>query len=197
MPSNRTSFLSRLSLSILAVAAISTAAPTRYRDDVFKEVRKSENFPFAKPKAYHGADQELYLNVYEPLGGTGATRSTPYGIHGIINCWGGVPDSTWLENGELPALSFHGTGDSVMPYDKGHALGNPALATVGSACIHRVLTRAGVPSVLKPFEGMGHGMSFGEGDAREDTLVDMTRDFARDVLFGGGPPALGSPVLSP
>lgn len=121
-------------------------------------------------------------------------------INGIINCWGGVADSTWLDNGKLPVLSFHGTLDATMPYDKGHALGNPDLVTVGSACIHRVLTRAGVHSILKPFEGMGHGIP--PGDARADTLADMTRDFAWYVLFGGGASALkagkkSGPVRNP
>lgn len=66
--------------------------------------------------------------------------------------------------------------DPTVTYDIGYALGNPALVTVGSACVHRALTRLGVFSVLKPFVGMGHGIP--GGDKRTDTLVTMTAQFA-------------------
>lgn len=116
------------------------------------------------------------------LDGSGVALGTSSAINGIVNCWGGVGDSTWLNNGKLPVLSFHGTEDFTVPYDKGYSLGNPALVTFGSACVHRVLTRRGVHSILKPFAGMGHGIP--DGDTRADTLANMTRDFAWDVLFG-------------
>jgi acetyl esterase/lipase len=119
------------------------------------------------------------------IGGVEGRSGTPgvsSAINGIVNCWGGVGDSTWLYDGKLPVISFHGTADPTVPYDVGYSLGNPDLTTFGSACVHRVLTRAGVRSVLKPFPGMGHGIP--GGDPRVDTLVAMTTDFAYDVLFG-------------
>jgi para-nitrobenzyl esterase len=126
---------------------------------------------------------DVDANALGGLDGSGGTPGVSSAINGIINCWGGLGDSTWLNNGKLPVLHFHGTNDPTVPYDKGYALGNPALTTFGSACLHRTLIRAGVHSVLKPFVGMGHGVP--GGDARADTLISMTRDFAWDVLFGG------------
>jgi para-nitrobenzyl esterase len=116
--------------------------------------------------------------------GSSGTPGVSSAISGIVNCWGGVGDSTWLNNAKLPAISFHGTADPTVPYDKGYSLGNPKLVTFGSACVHRGLLRAGVKSVLKPFVGAGHGV--GVASPQADTLVNMTRDFAYEVLFGGG-----------
>jgi acetyl esterase/lipase len=130
------------------------------------------------------------------LGGFEGKSGTPgvsTAIHGIVNCWGGLGDSTVVQDGKLPVIHFHGTADPTVPYDIGYSLGNPAFTTFGSACLHRNLVRAGVTSVLKPFPGMGHGVP--AGDPRADTLVDMSTSFAYDVLFKT-PSALAS-TLAP
>lgn len=114
--------------------------------------------------------------------GSGGNPGVSSAIRGIVNCWGGVGDSAWLTDGKLPALHFHGTNDQVVPYDIGYSLGNPQFTTFGSACVHRVLVRAGVRSELKLFPGMGHGVP--GGDPRADTLLAMSTVFAYDVLFG-------------
>jgi poly(3-hydroxybutyrate) depolymerase len=135
--------------------------------------------------AYFDADEVPDYIDTNAIGGVEGRSGTPgvsSAINGIMNCWGGVGDSTWLYDGRLPVISFHGTADQTVPYDIGYSLGNPDLVTFGSACVHRVLTRAGVRSVLKPFPGMGHGVP--GGDPRVDTLVSMAADFAYDVLFG-------------
>jgi poly(3-hydroxybutyrate) depolymerase len=116
-------------------------------------------------------------------------------VNGVVNCWGGVADSAILTDGKLPVISFHGTADSTVPYDIGYSLGNPALVTYGSACVDRVLSRAGVVSVLKPFKGMGHGVPSWT-DPRADTLVSMTTGFTYEVLFHGKGTAV-NPALSP
>jgi acetyl esterase/lipase len=135
--------------------------------------------------AYFDEDEIPNYIDTNAIGGVEGRSGTPgvsSAINGIVNCWGGVGDSTWLYDGKLPVISFHGTADPTVPYDVGYSLGNPDLTTFGSACVHRVLTRAGVRSVLKPFPGMGHGIP--GGDPRVDTLVSMTTDFAYEVLFG-------------
>ena len=116
--------------------------------------------------------------------GASGTPGVSSKIHGGINCWGGLGDSTLLYNGGPPLLSFHGTADNTVPYDIGYSLGNPNLITFGSACVHRVLTRKNSPSTLKPFVGMGHGVP--GGDKRLDTLLAMTTDFAFKTLFTDG-----------
>jgi poly(3-hydroxybutyrate) depolymerase len=110
------------------------------------------------------------------LGGMEGKSGTPgvsSAVNGVLNNWGAL-DSTWLFNGNLPVISFAGTADPEVPYDHKGSLG-------GSACIHRVLTRQKVYSVLKPFPNMGHGM--GTNDPRYDTLLTMQGQFAYDVLF--------------
>jgi poly(3-hydroxybutyrate) depolymerase len=114
--------------------------------------------------------------------GASGTPGVSSAINGVINCWGCMGDSTCLYNEELPIISFHGTADRVVPYDVGYSMGNENLVSFGSACIHRVLTREGVNSVLKPFVGMDHGVPSID-DARYDTIVTMASRFAFDVLF--------------
>ena len=114
--------------------------------------------------------------------GTSGTPGVSSVIDGVINCWGCVIDSTYLNNNRVPVISFAGTADPTVPYDVGYALGNPVLTCVGSACINRVLTRLGVKSVLKPFIGMGHGMA--TNDPRFDTILTMSSQFAYGILFG-------------
>jgi poly(3-hydroxybutyrate) depolymerase len=121
-------------------------------------------------------------NAVGGIEGNSGTPGVSSAINGIVNCWGGVGDSAILYDAKLPAIHFHGTADPTVPFDVGYALGNPALTTCGSACVHRVLTRVGgVRSVLKPFVGMGHGIP--AGDKRADTLIAMTTVFAYQVLF--------------
>jgi acetyl esterase/lipase len=134
--------------------------------------------------AYLDADELPPYVDMAALGGFEGNSGTPgvsTAINGIVNCWGGLGDSTVVLDGRLPVIHFHGTADNVVPYDIGYSLGNPAFTTFGSACLHRNLVRAGVTSVLKPFPGMGHGVP--GGDPRADTLVNMTTAFAYDVLF--------------
>ena len=122
-------------------------------------------------------------NAMGSMEGKSGTPGVSSAINGIINCWGGVSDSAILLDGKLPVLSFHGTADNTVPYDIGIALNNPDLVTFGSACVHRVLTRMGVKSQLKPFVGMGHGWP---SDARADTIITLSTQFIYDVLFDKG-----------
>jgi hypothetical protein len=108
------------------------------------------------------------------LEGNSGTPGVSSAINGVFNNWGAVPDSTWLLNNAIPVVSFAGTADPEVPFDHNANF-------YGSACIHRVLTRKGIYSVLKPFVGMGHGM--GTGDPRYDTLLTMASQFSYEVLF--------------
>jgi poly(3-hydroxybutyrate) depolymerase len=117
------------------------------------------------------------------LEGNSGTPGVSSAVNGVINNWGAVPDSAWLFNNAIPVISFAGTADPEVPYDHNADF-------YGSACIHRVLTRKGVNSVLKPFVGMGHGM--GTGDKRYDTLLTMATQFSYDVLFKNGSSAINT-----
>lgn len=38
-------------------------------------------------------------------------------VNGIINIAGAIKDTTWIKAGDEPVCSFHGTGDTVVPFD--------------------------------------------------------------------------------
>lgn len=74
----------------------------------------------------------------------------PGRIAAVINFWGAIFDTTWLENAKIPIISIHGSRDRVVPYSSGDN------HLYGSALIHRSALRSGVPSVLKTYDGFGH-----------------------------------------
>lgn len=115
------------------------------------------------------------------LDGSGGTPGVSAAVTGVVNCWGGVGDSTILANAKVPALHFHGTDDSTVPDDKGISLDNPGYITFGSKCVHRNLIRAGAKSFLRLFEGMGHGVY--APDPRWDTIMTVSTDFAYHLFF--------------
>ncbi|ULQ53458.1 alpha/beta hydrolase [Flavihumibacter fluvii] len=75
------------------------------------------------------------------------------GITAIVNCWGGIYDSSWLNNARIPVVSVHGSKDRVVPI-------NYSEPTVfGSSVMHRQLDQLGTPNQLKIYDGIGHELS--------------------------------------
>ena len=80
-------------------------------------------------------------------------------IIGIANLWGALPDSNLITASTgIPMISFHGTNDTVVPYDNGYANGCPAYSMeFGSACLTRRLLAANSVYMLYLKKGAGHG----------------------------------------
>ncbi len=97
-------------------------------------------------------------------------------VKGIINCWGAVFDSSFIENNNTPVLSFHGTRDRLAPFNKGRPFYIPWLPKVyGSSVIHRVSLRAQHFSILKSYKGMRHGHD--EKSVYMDTTLTIIQNF--------------------
>lgn len=71
-------------------------------------------------------------------------------VAAVVNCWGALFNTRWLENTAVPIVSIHGQKDRVVPYD--HQ--NPSL--YGSLAIHRVADSLHIANSIKIFEGYGH-----------------------------------------
>lgn len=156
----------------------------RIDDDRIILMGTSAGGVMALTHAYLDADEVPPLIDTVALGGLDGSGGTPgvsSAITGIINCWGGVADTTILENARVPALHFHGSNDSTVPINTGISLGNPDYVTYGSECIHRNLIRAGAKSFLHVFEGMGHGVY--APDPRWDTIITLSTEFAYKLFF--------------
>ncbi len=66
---------------------------------------------------------------------------------------------TYVDGGDPPFLTAHGTKDRTVPYGQAEA-------------IHAALRKAGAPSVLVPMEGAGHGFKSPELDKRVRAFLD-------------------------
>ncbi len=135
---------------------------------------------------YWSAD-ELGDSISQGVGDIEGETGTPEvssTIKCIINCWGALTDSTWLngEDAKIPVISFHGTNDPIVPYDAGYAFSNPLLPLSGSNVVHRQCQTLGITSEIKLYEGMGHGHS--STDPQMDTTLSKTIDFLFDNLVG-------------
>lgn len=118
------------------------------------------------------------------LGGLEGTSGTPgYSsrLRGVINLWGAIGDTAWINAGDLPIVSIHGTADNTVPYGAGWVFGISGIYWVyGSASIHHRSVGRGVYSVLRLFPGMGH--QFPVTSPQMDTAEGVIRDFLCDVI---------------
>ncbi len=64
----------------------------------------------------------------------------------VVSVSGGVPTNEYIDAGDSPALFIHGTADQTVFYDW-------AASNAGA------MISAGVPVVLQPLEGAGHGLA--------------------------------------
>ncbi|HEX2414327.1 MAG TPA: alpha/beta hydrolase [Thermoleophilaceae bacterium] len=66
-------------------------------------------------------------------------------VRAAVSISGGIPTNEFIDSGDSPALFIHGTADQTVFYD--WAASNAA-----------AMYNAGVPVVLEPLEGAGHGL---------------------------------------
>ena len=78
-------------------------------------------------------------------------------VKGVINLAGGVGDTTWLNTGDVPIVSAHGTADDVIPY--GTDTITLCLILIlrfhGSASIEYRMDSLGIENDLYTFVGAG------------------------------------------
>jgi len=79
-------------------------------------------------------------------------------INGIINICGAIADTSYMESGDLPLLSFHGPNDIVVPYgsDTQTLGGFPIVEVDGSESVHIKADELGLTNCFEIYEGQGH-----------------------------------------
>ena len=108
------------------------------------------------------APSSVYGGVASPdlgcLDCSGNNYQHEMNLSGIVNLWGAIGDSAWINSDEtVPALLIHGTNDGVVPYGVGHPFGVfTTPLTHGSRSISNQLTSLSIPHKLITFEGQGH-----------------------------------------
>lgn len=76
----------------------------------------------------------------------------------IINISGAIGDVDWIEAGDVPLVSTHGTADGTVPYGTGTVslLGINVTVVDGSWPVHIRAEEVGLDHRLTTFEGAGH-----------------------------------------
>ncbi len=130
------------------------------------------------------ADTTFDTSIFGPLDAASGNIGYSSQVTGIVPCWGGMPDTTWLRGETEPAYLFHGTNDQVVPYTFGYA--NNGVYLHGSYNIHQQLVANGVESYLYPLAGAGHGVPV--YSKKYDSVINLSTAFIYDHL----PPDAGS-----
>jgi poly(3-hydroxybutyrate) depolymerase len=124
-----------------------------------------------------------YLNqaTINQLGGLDGNSGNPgysSSVQGVINLCGALAQYSWLEAGDVPMVSIHGTADGTVKYNRG--IVNPGTALMyldGSRMLHERACAVNVSSEFYTFSGAGHVPYIGN-----NAYMDTTERFIRDFL---------------
>jgi hypothetical protein len=107
-------------------------------------------------------------------------------VKAIVNICGAIGDTTWMQPGDEPLLSFHGTNDGTVPYatDVITLLGfYPLLQVHGSYTVSQRANEIGLTSCFEIYEGQDHVPHMNQ-PAYYDTTLTMTKDFLAHFICG-------------
>lgn len=129
-----------------------------------------------------------YLNqaTITQLGGLEGTSGNPgYSskVQGVLNGCGALARYSWLEAGDVPVASVHGTNDGTVKYNRGIVNpGTPLMYLDGSRMIHERACAVGVENQFYTFPGAPH-VPYGGSTAANAAYLDTTVNFFRDFLI--------------
>ncbi len=74
-------------------------------------------------------------------------------VNGVVNCWGAMIDYRWINSGDVPLFSVHGTVDKTVPFDSSFVYHG---FNYGSSILYNRALSLGIPTGLKLFDNVGH-----------------------------------------
>ncbi len=134
--------------------------------------------------AYLNEECEIadYLSptVITQLGGLeGASGNPGYSskVQGVINGCGALARYSWLEAGDVPLCSVHGTNDNTVKYNRGIVNpGTPLMYLDGSRMLHERACAVGLENQFYTFPNAPH-VPYAGNQAYMDTTANFIRDF--------------------
>ena len=144
----------------------------------------------------------LNANTIASLGGLeGASGNPGYSMNvkAVINGCGALARYSWLEAGDIPLCSFHGTNDGTVKYNRGIVNpGTPLMYLDGSRMIHKRACAVGLDHQFYTFAGAPH-VPYAGTSAAALAYMDTTVNFVRDFLVRqlGCTQAISQPENSP
>lgn len=118
--------------------------------------------------------------------GTGGNPGYRSAVAAVLNLSGATQSPSYIEAGNVPLCSVHGTADATVPYFQGKIGGGlPPKYVYGSGRLNPRATAVGVPNVLRRFSKAGH-IPFENNATYADTTFWTIRDFLRPLLRQAG-----------
>ena len=129
------------------------------------------------------------MNGASLLGGLEGNSGNPgYSskVNAIVNIAGALGDTAWINQGDIPCLSLHGTNDGTVPF--GSAVITlagvfPLMMVHGSSSVTSRLNTVGIENCFEIQEGQGHVPHVTQA-AYYDTLRVLTRNFLEHYVCG-------------
>ena len=114
------------------------------------------------------------------LGGLEGTSGNPgYStkVHAVVSGCGALARYSWLEAGDVPLCSVHGTNDGTVKYNRGVVNpGTPLMYLDGSRMLHERACAVGVENTFYTFPNAPH-VPYAGSQAYMDTTLNFIRDF--------------------
>jgi para-nitrobenzyl esterase len=107
-------------------------------------------------------------------------------VAGVINICGAIGDTAWIDAGDAPLLSFHGTLDGTVPYGSSEItlLGlYPLLLVHGSESIAQRADEVGIENCFEIHEGEDHTPHISNTQIY-DTTLNISRNFLAKYVCG-------------
>lgn len=118
------------------------------------------------------------INTLGGLEGNSGNPGYSTKVHAVINGCGALARYSWLEAGDVPLCSFHGTADGTVKYNRGVVNpGTPLMYLDGSRMLHERACAVGVENQFYTFPGAPHVPYLGNA-----SYMDTTLRFIRDFL---------------
>jgi dienelactone hydrolase len=119
--------------------------------------------------------------------GNSGNQGYDYEIKAGINIAGALGDTTWIQPGDEPMASFHGTEDDVVPF--GYDIVTIAIPPFnlevgyifGSSIVHEQLDNLGILNCFTPYQGQGH-VPENSNPLYADTTFIKSRNFLATLI---------------
>ncbi len=122
----------------------------------------------------------LSASTIASLGGLEGTSGNPgysTNVHAVLNGCGALARYSWLESGDVPLCSMHGTNDGTVKYNRGIVNpGTPLMYLDGSRMLHERACAVGVENTFYTFPNAPH-VPYAGSQPYMDTTLNFMRDF--------------------
>ena len=121
-------------------------------------------------------------------------------VKAVVNLCGAIKDTSWINVGDIPCISMHGTNDDVVPYGSSviNVIGIPIFVVDGSSSVAARQENVGVLNEFYTWQGLGH-VPFVNSSAYMDSVFTAVTPFLANQLgceVQIGFPDISNPSLS-